>query len=158
MGSMLDNGEKQPVPRVVAVNRSSGKGVPKQTVAFGELITDYGLKDDAHAGKGHRQVSLLGMESINRMSGLGITGLGPGTFAENITTENIVLFKLKPGSILKIGTAVLEVTQIGKECHQGCAIYQQTGKCVMPREGIFAKVVHGGRIAPGTAIEVIGNL
>lgn len=157
MEPKLDNDGIKPVPRVVAINRSDIKGVPKKTMAFGEFIADFGLKDDAHGGKGHRQVSLLGRESIDSMSRLGIPGLGPGTFAENITTENILLYRLEPGNILKIGATVLEVTQIGKECHQGCTIFQQTGKCVMPHEGIFAKVVHGGMIYPGDKITIIEN-
>jgi MOSC domain-containing protein YiiM len=157
IGLKHDIDETKPVPRVVAINRSSIKGVPKQTVDFGEFIVDFGLKDDAHGGKGHRQVSLLGQESIDSMCELGIAGLGPGTFAENITTENIVLYQLKPGDVLQIGDTVLKVTQIGKKCHQGCAIFRQTGKCVMPREGIFAKVVRGGKIYPGDKITVSEN-
>jgi len=139
--------------KVVAVNISDKKGVPKRTVECGELVENYGLKGDAHAGDWHRQVSFLGRESIDKMKALGIQGLCTGKFAENITTEGIELFSLKIGTQFKIGDAVLEVTQIGKECYKKCAIYYQVGDCVMPKEGIFAKVIKGGIIKAGDEIE-----
>lgn len=140
--------------RVVAINISVKKGTPKISVPAARLIEDYGLEGDAHAGKWHRQVSLLGMESINRMAALGVTGLAPGSFAENITTENIELFKLQPGDRLILGETILEVTQIGKECHQKCAIFHQIGKCAMPEEGIFARVLQGGFLRTGDTIRL----
>ncbi|MCR4435327.1 MAG: MOSC domain-containing protein [Clostridiales bacterium] len=140
---------------VVAVNISEKKGVPKKTIEEGEFIENFGLKGDAHAGAWHRQVSFLGQESIDKMKALGIKGLCTGKFAENITTEGIELYKLAVGTRLKIGDAEFEVTQIGKECHQKCAIYHQVGDCVMPREGIFAKVLKGGIIKKGDPIEIL---
>ena len=141
------------IPRVIAINTSTKKGVPKETIQIGEFITNFGLKDDAHAGDWHRQVSFLGQESIDRMIAQGIKGLSPGKFAENITTENIVLYELSIGDMLTIGETVFEVTQIGKECHQKCASVHQLGDCVMPKEGIFARVLHGGIIRPGDTIK-----
>jgi len=141
--------------RVVAVNISERKGVPKKTIEAGELIENFGLKGDAHAGNWHRQVSLLGQESIDKMKALGIKGLCTGKFAENITTEGIELYSLKVGTRLKIGDALLEVTQIGKECYQKCAIYHQVGECVMPKEGIFARVIKGGTVKAGDSIDVL---
>ena len=142
------------IPRIVAINISTQKGTPKSSVASALLIENFGLQGDAHAGNWHRQVSLLGTESIAKMSARGIAGLEPGSFAENITTENIVLYELHPGDQLRIGEIILEVTQIGKECHQKCAIYHKIGECVMPEEGIFARVLKGGRLQPGDFIEV----
>jgi MOSC domain-containing protein YiiM len=154
---MVDCEEMKAVPRIVAINISSRKGIPKVTVPSGLFIEDFGLEGDAHAGKWHRQVSLLALESIQRMTALGVTGLCPGSFAENVTTENIVLFDLKPGDQLFIDEVVLEVTQIGKECHQKCAIYHQIGKCAMPAEGIFTRVLQGGTLHPGQEIKVVNS-
>ena len=137
---------------VVAVNISEKKGVPKKTIEQGEFIENFGLKDDAHGGSWHRQVSLLGIESINRMKEIGVEGLCTGKFAENITTEGIELYSLEIGTKLTIGDVLFEVTQIGKECHQKCAIYHQVGECVMPKEGIFARVLKGGIIMAGDTI------
>lgn len=141
--------------RVVAVNISEKKGVPKKPIEVGELFENFGLKGDAHAGNWHRQVSLLGVESIEKMKEIGIKGLCYGKFAENITTEGIELYKLEVGTRIRIGDAVLEISQIGKECHKKCAIYHQVGDCVMPREGIFAKVIKGGEIKAGDEIVVL---
>ena len=141
--------------RIVAVNISEKKGVPKKTIDFGELIEDFGLKDDAHAGNWHRQVSLLGQESIDRMKAIGVKGLCSGKFAENLTTEGIELYSLPVGTRLRINECVLEVTQIGKECHQKCAIYHQVGECVMPKEGIFARVIKGGIVKSGDEIKIL---
>lgn len=132
--------------KVVAINISDKKGVPKKSVEEGNFIVDHGLEGDAHAGNWHRQVSLLGIESINKMKKLGIDGLCTGRFAENITTEGLKLWELPVGSKLKIGDTLHEVTQIGKECHTKCAIFQQIGDCVMPTEGIFTKVIEGGKM------------
>ncbi len=141
-----------PSGQVVAVNRSEIKGVPKTPIPAGEFLVDHGLKDDAHAGNWHRQVSLLGQESIAKMTAQGVRDLTPGRFAENITTQGIVLSDLAVGTRLRIGPVVMAVTQIGKECHRKCAIYQQVGDCVMPHEGIFARVLQGGVIRPGEGI------
>jgi MOSC domain-containing protein YiiM len=139
---------------VVAISISDQKGVKKQNVSAASLMVEHGLESDAHAGDWHRQVSLLGMESIEKIVAKGID-VAPGDFAENITTEGICLWKLPVGTRLKIGdTAIVEVTQIGKTCHKGCAIFQQVGDCVMPREGIFARVLEAGRIHPGDVIVV----
>lgn len=141
--------------KVVAVNSSKEKGAVKTPVAKGYLAVDWGLQGDAHAGKWHRQVSLLAQESICKMKQTGLELLAPGSFAENITTEGIVLFTLSVGTQLKIGDeASVEVTQIGKECHAGCAIRQVTGDCIMPREGIFAKVLRPGWIKAGDEIVI----
>ena len=116
---------------------------------------DHGLEGDAHAGPWHRQVSLLALESIEKMRAMGLK-VGPGDFAENLTTEGIDLPALPLGTKLKVGPqAIGEVSQIGKECHTRCAIYYQAGDCVMPREGIFIKVLEGGPIQTGDLIEVI---
>lgn len=139
---------------VKAINISDTKGVVKNPVERGYFRVDHGLEGDAHAGDWHRQVSLLASESADkvRAAGLDITD---GRFAENITTEGIELYSLPVGTRLQIGESIQEVTQIGKECHTGCAIKQLVGDCVMPREGIFTKVIVNGWIAPGDEIKVI---
>ncbi len=141
---------------VIAVCTSEKKGTVKTPVAKVFIKEDYGVVGDAHADcTTHRQVSLLGIESIDKMRGKGID-LKPGDFAENITIKGIDLCSLPIGTQLNIGKEViLEMTQIGKECHAGCAIRQLVGDCIMPREGIFAKVIHGGRVKPGDKIEVM---
>lgn len=141
--------------KVIAINISEKKGVPKTTVELGEFLVDFGLKGDAHAGNWHRQVSLLGQESIDKVTALGVKGLCTGKFAENITTEGIVLYTLAIGTRFQINEVIMEVTQIGKECHKKCAIYHQIGDCVMPKEGIFAKVIKGGLIKAGDEIIVL---
>ncbi len=138
--------------KVLAVNSSKEKGQPKQAVAKGYFALQCGLQGDAHAGDWHRQVSLLGNESIDKIRKLGFDNLATGSFAENLTTEGILLYALPVGSRLRAGETVLEVTQIGKECHMGCAIREKTGDCVMPREGIFAKVITPGWIQAGDEI------
>ena len=141
--------------RVTAVNISEKKGNTKKPIEKGNLIKDFGLEGDAHSGKWHRQVSLLAKESIEKMKALGIEGLCTGKFAENITTEGISLHTALVGTRLRVGEAVLEISQIGKECHLGCEILKQVGKCIMPTEGIFAWVIEGGVIKPGDKIEVL---
>ncbi|MGI6704174.1 MAG: MOSC domain-containing protein [Clostridia bacterium] len=141
--------------RVTAVNISEKKGNTKKPIEKGNLIKDFGLEGDAHSGKWHRQVSLLAKESIEKMKALGIEGLCTGKFAENITTEGISLHTAQVGTRLRVGEAVLEISQIGKECHLGCEILKQVGKCIMPTEGIFARVIEGGVIKPGDKIEVL---
>ena len=144
--------------KVLAVNISEKKGVFKKPIEQGEFKVDHGLIGDAHAGNWHRQVSLLGIESINKMKALGIEGLCAGKFAENLTTAGLELWKLPVGTRLKIGETEQEVTQIGKECHVKCEIFQKIGSCIMPTEGIFTKVLKGGIIKPGDEIEVQGNV
>lgn len=144
----------QKVGRVAAINISDEKGVVKESIPFGTFEADHGLKGDAHAGKWHRQVSLLAQESIDKMTAKGIEGLSSGKFAENITTEGLVLHALPVGTKLRIGETLHEVTQIGKECHHGCAIKVQVGQCVMPKEGIFTRVLTGGVVNVGDAIIV----
>ncbi len=141
--------------KVISINRSDKKGVIKEPIGSGLFIEDYGLENDAHSGNWHRQVSLLALESFEKMKNQGVEGLTPGVFAENITTEGIVLHELPVGTRLKIGETIQEVTQIGKACHTGCAISQKVGKCVMPLEGIFTRVIKGGIIKEGDSIEVI---
>jgi MOSC domain-containing protein YiiM len=142
--------------KVIAVCRSDRKGVSKEAVTEGCFIREYGLEDDAHADSaGHRQVSLLAVTSIDKMRALGLK-LGPGDFAENLTIDGLDLPQLPVGTRLAVGDeVVLEVTQIGKECHTGCAIFQQVGTCVMPREGIFARVLQPGYVRPGDNVVVI---
>jgi len=133
--------------QVIAVCVSSAKG-QRKTPAESVLVQEnHGIVGDAHAGEWHRQISLLAQESIDKMRALGLD-VTTGDFAENITTSGIELVSLPIGSRLQIGLTVLEVTQIGKECHNRCAIYHQAGDCVMPKEGIFAKVIIGGTIRP----------
>ena len=144
---------------VVAVNISTEKGTRKKTVPSCRLVIEHGIEGDAHAGKWHRQVSMLAQESIDKMqAGLKDITLKPGDFAENITTTGIEVMKLPIGTRLKIGDqAELEVTQIGKECHLACEIRRQVGDCVMPREGIFTIVITEGDIKAGDTIIVVGD-
>ena len=138
--------------RVLAVNISEKKGTRKKNINACPVLKDFGLKDDAHAGPWHRQVSLLANESIQKMRATGLE-VSYGDFAENITTEGVDLVHLPIGTTMHIGEkAVLRVTQIGKECHERCAIYYQAGDCVMPREGIFAEVINEGEVAVGDEI------
>ena len=140
--------------KVLAVCISEHKGTVKHPVDEVQLIKDHGILNDAHAGNWHRQVSLLANESVDAMR-KNCPDITAGAFAENILTENISLKDLPAGTRIKIGEAILEVTQIGKECHSDCAIRKQAGDCVMPREGIFAKVLEGGTVKAGDAITII---
>lgn len=143
--------------RIKAISVSQRRGTQKVNVPQAQLRTDFGIVGDAHAGDWHRQVSLLAVESIDKMVAKGAK-VSPGDFAENITTEGIDLLKLSIGSKLKLGEGVeLEVTQFGKKCHDKCEIFRQVGDCIMPREGIFAKVTKAGRISIGDVVEVISN-
>lgn len=140
--------------KVLAVCISPRKGIRKQNVGGASFIQDFGIAKDAHAGNWHRQVSLLAWESIEKMRAKGLN-VSMGSFAENITTEGIDLPALPIGRRLRIGAEVeLEVTQIGKKCHARCAIYYLAGDCVMPSEGIFARVTRGGTVKAGDAIGV----
>ena len=140
---------------VVAVSRSRKKGTKKEAIAEGFFKEAYGLVDDAHADcQTHRQVSLLAIESIDKMRSQGFD-LSPGDFAENVTTEGINLVALPIGTKILVGDrVVLEMTQLGKECHTACAIRRQVGKCIMPEEGIFAKVLQGGLVKPRDKVKV----
>jgi len=140
--------------RVVSVNISERKTMRKPAGECGTMIFDRGFEGDAHAGDWHRQVSLLAIESIDKMREKGLD-VGPGDFAENVTTEGVDLMALPVGSRLKVGEALVEISQIGKVCHTKCAIYYQAGDCVMPKEGIFAVVREPGDVKVGDAVEVI---
>ncbi len=144
--------------QVIAICISQNKHQKKLNMGSGVLRENYGINGDVHAGSNtHRQISLLGIESIQKMRNLGVD-VNPGDFAENITTKGIDLLSLSVGSKLHIGDNVLlQVTQIGKECHQPCAIGQQVGECIMPTEGIFARVLKGGEVKIGDKIEKIKN-
>lgn len=137
---------------ILAVSVSQRKGIKKTNVKEGFLLPDHGMRGDAHAGKWHRQVSLLDMQSIQKIKDAGVD-VSPGDFAENLTTEGLRLWELPIGTRLRLGSeAEAVVTQIGKECHSKCAIFKQVGDCVMPREGIFVKILIPGRIKPGDRI------
>ena len=141
---------------VAAVCISREKHVQKEEVEEVLLVTDLGIEGDAHAGFAHRQVSLLADESVDKMRQKGLTDLKPGAFGENLVTRGMDLVSLNVGDRLGIGEEVLlEVTQIGKECVDRCAIYYQTGDCIMPREGIFTRVLKGGKVAAGDEIKVL---
>jgi len=144
--------------RVVSINVSDKKGVRKKPSGEAALKTDFGIEGDAHASSTwHRQVSLLALESIRKMQAMGLK-VGPGDFAENITTEGIDLPALPVGTKMTIGNGIeVEVSQIGKKCHTRCEIYNQAGDCIMPKEGIFVKVLKGGTVKEGDVIEVRGK-
>ena len=142
--------------KILEVCVSDKKGVQKTPVEQIEMRPDWGIEGDAHAGNWHRQMSLLAQESVERLQQL-LTKirLRPGDFGENIVTEGIVLYELPVGTKMRIGTALAEVTQIGKDCHQGCAIRQAAGDCVMPREGIFVRILEPGTAKKGDVIELL---
>ena len=139
---------------VVAVCISEQKGTQKHEVPEIQLKIDHGIVGDAHAGNWHRQVSLLAQESVEKMKAV-FPDIPVGAFAENILTEGLTLFTLPVGTRLRVGEVLLEVTQIGKECHAYCAIRQQVGDCVMPREGIFTIVLEAGTIRAGDTITIL---
>ena len=141
---------------VRAVCISEKKGTVKTAVPEMELRISHGALGDAHAGEWHRQVSLLGVESVDKLRA-SFPDLPPGVFAENILTEGLVLYELPVGTLLRVGGALLEITQIGKECHSECEIRRKTGDCVMPREGVFAKVLEEATIRAGDAVEVVAK-
>ena len=139
---------------IKAVCTSDVKGIQKSETDSVELRPDWGIEDDAHAGKWHRQVSLLSYEKIEDFKARGADVVN-GSFGENIIVEGFDLKGLPIGTRFRSGDAVLELTQIGKECHAHCAIYHKMGDCIMPREGVFCKVIEGGTIRPGDDIEII---
>jgi len=142
---------------IVAVCSSPKKGMRKKNIGTGKLFAEHGLEGDAHAGPWHRQVSLLALESVQKMRDAGLD-VNPGDFAENITTVGIDLVSLPIGTKIAIGSEAMgEVTQIGKECHTRCAIYNQAGDCVMPREGIFIKVLNSGLVKVGDEVKAINE-
>ena len=139
---------------IVAICTSQKKGTAKKAVEHANIIENHGIEGDAHAGNWHRQISLLAEESIDKMTALGLSDLTPGKFAENITTRGISLYTLPVGTVLALGTCRVEVTQIGKECHQHCEIYKKVGQCIMPHEGIFVRVLTPGEIAVGDDVAI----
>ncbi len=141
---------------IIEVSISEKKGTKKKAIKEGLLKEDYGLIGDAHAGSdGHRQVSLLALASIEKIQKLGLE-VSPGDFAENLTTEGLELFTLPLGTRLSVGQdIILAITQIGKECHDRCAIFKQVGTCVMPTEGVFTRVIRGGKVMAGDKLAVI---
>ena len=139
---------------IAAICVSDIRGIQKHAVPEAELRPDHGIVGDAHAGTWHRQVSLLGTDSVEKMKLRTDVPLPAGAFAENILVDGMCVYELPVGTRLAIGPALCEVTQIGKECHHDCAIRKAAGDCVMPREGIFVKVLRGGVIRPGDTVEV----
>ncbi len=142
---------------IAAVCISERKGISKHEVPEIKLEVGIGIPGDAHAGSWHRQVSLLAEESVDEMRALGLHP-DPGAFAENILTRGLALKTLPVGTVLRAGTALLAVTQIGKECHSDCAIKKAVGRCVMPTDGIFAVVLKDGTVRPGDEIEIVRDL
>jgi MOSC domain-containing protein YiiM len=139
--------------RVIAVCTSPSKGTIKSDVGSGRLVEEFGIEGDAHAGFAHRQVSLIAAEDIETMRAK-LPDLGPGSFAENLTTEGFDLSALKIGDRIATGDCVLEVSQIGKECHSKCQVFHLTGECIMPQKGIFCRVIKGGTVKTGDSIAV----
>lgn len=139
--------------KVIAVCTSPEKGTQKKNVGKGIFLEDFGLEGDAHGGKWHRQVSLLSYEKIEQFRNRGAE-VEDGAFGENLVVEGIDFRSLPVGTRLECGDVILEMTQIGKECHHGCQIYQKMGDCIMPREGVFAKVIRGGMIQTGDEMQV----
>jgi MOSC domain-containing protein YiiM len=143
--------EKPEQGRIIAVCTSSSKGTVKKNVGSGRLIEEIGVEGDAHAGFAHRQVSLIASEDIDTMRAK-LPDLGPGSFAENLTTEGFDLASLAIGDLLTVGDCLLEVSQIGKECHGKCQVFYKTGECIMPQRGVFCRVIRGGSVQVGDAI------
>lgn len=139
---------------VVSVNVAAAKGMRKEPRPEIRLVADHGVEGDGHAGPWHRQVSLLARESIETMRAKGLD-VGPGDFAENVTTEGLAVAELPLGTRLRLGGCLVELTQIGKVCHDHCAIYRAAGDCVMPREGVFARVLEGGPLHAGDGVVVV---
>jgi MOSC domain-containing protein YiiM len=143
--------------KILAVCISEQKGVQKHPVEEAQLRENHGIVGDAHAGNWHRQVSILGVDSVQKLQEKITLQLKPGDFAENILVEGICVYKLPVGTQLRLGEALCEVTQIGKTCHYDCAIRKAAGDCVMPREGIFVKVLEPGKVRPGDQLTVVSQ-
>ena len=139
--------------KVIAVCISREKGTKKENIHKAEFIEDWGLRDDAHAGKWHRQVSLLSHDKVEAFRARGAK-VEDGAFGENLLVEGIDFASLPVGTIFRCNDVVLELTQVGKKCHQGCAIFQEMGDCIMPREGVFTRVLHGGIICEGDELVI----
>lgn len=149
---------KNTVGRISAISISKKKGIPKSNINEAMLLENHGMEGDIHAGNWHRQISFLALESIEKMRAKGLPNLRPGAFAENLTTEFLDLPNLKIGTRVRIGNnAELEITQIGKECHDKCGIFFKVGDCVMPREGIFARVLKSGKIKLDDVVEIVSQ-
>ena len=146
---MLQN--KNEPGKIIAVCTSPEKGMIKHDVREGLLLEELGIEGDAHAGFMHRQVSLIAVEDIRTMMEK-LPDLVPGSFAENLTTEGFDLSALKVGDRLKVGETILEVSQIGKECHTKCEVFRKTGDCIMPKKGIFTRVIKGGKVKTGDTV------
>ena len=140
--------------KVIAICTSPAKGTQKTRIEEGTFIEDFGLEGDAHAGKWHRQISLLSYDKIEAFRARGAE-VEDGAFGENVIVQGIDFRNLPVGTRLKCNDVLLEMTQIGKECHSHCAIYKVMGDCIMPREGVFAVVIHGGEISEGDCIEIL---
>ena len=143
--------------KILAVCISEKKGTLKKAIPVGEMIKDFGLKNDAHAGKWHRQISLLAVEAVRQFSNKYDMKVPAGAFGENLLVEGIDLKHLPVGTKLKCNDILLEITQIGKKCHLGCNIQKQTGECIMPNEGVFAIVLNGGNIKANDMITIEGD-
>lgn len=143
--------------KILSVCISEKKGTLKKAISVGEMIKDFGLKNDAHAGKWHRQISLLAVEAVRQFSNKYDMKVPAGAFGENLLVEGIDLKHLPVGTKLKCNDILLEITQIGKKCHLGCNIQKQTGECIMPNEGVFAIVLNGGIIKANDVITVEGD-
>jgi MOSC domain-containing protein YiiM len=142
--------------RIIAVCTSPSKGTVKKNVGRGTLIEEFGIKGDAHGGFAHRQISLIASEDIDTMRAK-LPDLEPGSFAENLTTEGFDLSSLEIGDRLTVGVCLLEVSQIGKECHNKCQVFYKTGDCIMPKKGIFCRVIKGGAVSVGDSIAACGR-
>ena len=140
--------------KVIAICTSKHKGTLKNEVSEANFIEEFGIEGDAHAGKWHRQVSLLSFEKVEEFNARG-AGVKPGAFGENLLVEGWDLKTIPVGTKFRCNDVLLEITQIGKECHHGCEIFQKMGDCIMPRNGIFARVLEGGKIKPGDQIEIV---
>jgi MOSC domain-containing protein YiiM len=151
----METWQKNTKGKIISVNISESTGEKKHNILRAELQKDFGMKGDAHAGMEIRQVSLLAKESIDKIRAKGLE-VQPGDFAENLTTQGIILHELPLGTRFNVGdSVVLELSQIGKVCHDRCAIYHQVGDCVMPREGVFVKVIVGGEVKVGDTITIL---
>ncbi|MCX6153103.1 MAG: MOSC domain-containing protein [Candidatus Kapabacteria bacterium] len=142
--------------KIIAISISTIRGIPKTNVVEANLIENFGIEQDAHAGDWHRQISLLADESIDKIRNAGMPEVSAGDFAENLTTKGIDFSKIQVGTRLSLSSSILlEITQIGKECHTRCKIYQKVGNCVMPTDGLFAKVLKGGKLTIDDDIEIL---